>query len=125
MPRVTMDNLASAVMDILEKYGDDVTDLSYDAVKEVTKAGSQTLKGNPGGFGGSGKYSKGWTVTMEGDRMNPSGTIHNRKPGLPHLLEHGHAKRGGGWQGGKEHIAPVEKEVIEAFKEAIEKGVGG
>ena len=126
MAKVTIDNLASAVMEILDKYADDVNNVSEEAVKKVTKAGAQALKGNPGGFGGSGKYSSGWTTQFETGRLSTQGTIYNGKtPGLPHLLEKGHAKRGGGRTAGRAHIAPVEQEIIKSFEEAIEQGVSG
>lgn len=126
MAKVTIDNLASAVMEILDKYADDVNVVTDEAVKKVAKAGAQALKGNPGGFGGSGKYSSGWTTKYEGGRLYSKNTIYNGKtPGLPHLLEKGHAKRGGGRAPGRAHIAPVEQEIIKSFEEAIEQGVSG
>ena len=50
-------------------------------------------------------------------------TLYSKVPGLPHLLENGHAKRGGGRVPGKTHIAPVEQELIKQFEEQIEKAV--
>ena len=73
-------------------------------------------------FSGTGKYAAGWTSQAKEGRYSSQGIIYNRaKPGLPHLLEHGHAKRGGGRTDGKEHIAPVEQEVIKSFEEAIKE----
>lgn len=50
-------------------------------------------------------------------------------PGLAHLLEKGHASIGGGFVGGREHIAPAaeeafdnfEKYLLEAVQEAIDE----
>ena len=44
---------------------------------------------------------------------------------LAHLLEHGHAKRGGGRVSGKSHIAPAEQMGIDQLEDAIEKALGG
>ena len=70
---------------------------------------------------GTGKYAEGWTSRVETDRLSATGTIYTGKlPGLPHLLEHGHAKRGGGRVPGRVHIAPVEKILESAFMRAIQ-----
>ena len=112
MAKVTPDNFAAAIEAVLKDYADDVDKNMKAAVKDVTALGAKVLKGNPGGFGGSGKYSKGWTSTVETGRLSAQGTVYNAKlPGLPHLLENGHAKRGGGRVPGKVHIAPVEQQI--------------
>ena len=67
-------------------------------------------------FGGTGKYAEGWTSRFETERFSAQGIIYNKDvPGLPHLLEHGHAKRGGGRVPGREHVAPVEQILESAF----------
>lgn len=122
MARVTIDNLASAIEDILEQYEGDVEDLNAETVKEVVKLGVKAVKSNSGVFGGTGKYASGWTSQVETGRTSAQGTIYNKKvPGLPHLLEHGHAKRGGGRVPGRVHIAPVQDEIEKAFREELEK----
>lgn len=122
MARVTVENLASAIEDILEKYEGDVEDLTAETVKEVVKLGVKAVKSNSKAFGGTGKYASGWTSEVETGRMSSQGTIYNKRvPGLPHLLEHGHAKRGGGRVPGRVHIAPVQDEIEKAFRETLEK----
>ncbi|HSW63730.1 MAG TPA: hypothetical protein VLH56_10545 [Dissulfurispiraceae bacterium] len=73
----------------------------------------------------SGRYAKGWTLKAE--RMFGKPTqyiIHNKdRYQLTHLLEHGHAKRGGGRVQGQPHIAPVEKEVVDAYLAAVEEAI--
>lgn len=120
MAKVTIDNLAEAIGDVLEKYGEEVGDLTADAVKEATKLGAKAVKSNSKVFGGT-KYASGWTSQIESGRMSTQGTIYNAKvPGLPHLLEHGHAKRGGGRVDGRVHIAPVVDEIEKALTKEIE-----
>lgn len=120
--RVPIDALASAVAEILEEYGDNVQENLDDIVTDITKQGVKTLKGEARGTfrRHSGKYAAGWTSEIETGRFSSQGTIYNAKvPGLPHLLEHGHANRNGGRTAGRVHIAPVENELIKEFEEQV------
>lgn len=121
--KITADKLGEAIAEILEEYGDEVQKDMDDVVKDVGKAGVKAIKSASGVFGGTGKYRKGWTSQTDSERYGSTVTIYNRTPGLPHLLENGHAKRGGGRVPGKTHIAPVEQELIKQFEEQIEKAV--
>lgn len=119
--RVSPDQFQAAIMGLLKDYEGDVNEYVREATKQVVKKGAQQVKAASGIFGGTGRYSRGWTAQVEDGRLSAQGAVYNRDvPGLPHLLEHGHAKRGGGRTSGKEHIAPVEQEMIEAFEKALE-----
>jgi hypothetical protein len=51
-------------------------------------------------------------------------TVHSRnRYRLAHLLEKGHAKRGGGRVQGKSHIAPAEKNGEELLENLIRKAI--
>lgn len=119
------DALAATVNKILAKYGDDMKENVTDIVKDITKAGVKQLKAaSRGAVGGTGKYASGWTSQMETGRMSAQGTIYNGTvPGLPHLLEHGHALRNGGraagFVAGRPHIAEVEQKLIEEFETKV------
>ena len=124
------EQLHDAVMDILNDYKDDVHTGTKEAVKTVTKLGVKNVKAgaktkfkvHPRQDGKN--YWKGWTSIVETGRMSAQGTIYNRTlPGLPHLLENGHAKRGGGRVPGRVHIAPVQEEVTQALEKAIKKAI--
>lgn len=115
--KVTAATFASAVSGILKDYAEEKTKDTGDIVKAVAKKGALAIKNEslekfkPAGLK-KGRYGTGWTTTIEEKRLGTVATIHNAKyPGLPHLLENGHAKRGGGRVAGTAHIAPVEGEI--------------
>lgn len=116
-------DLAAEVGKILDKYADDLTVSMKDAAKEVARKGVQKVRENArGSFGGTGEYAKGWKSKVTEGRLSTSAVIYNKDaPGLPHLLEHGHAKRGGGRVEGRVHIKPVEDELVESFERAIRR----
>ena len=113
-------DFATAVKKILDDYQNDVNRNLGELVKKLGQKGAKEVKNQSGQFGGTGKYAKGWTSQYEESRLSETATIYNRTAGLPHLLENGHAKRGGGRVAGRSHIAPVEEKLIEEFTKAIE-----
>lgn len=122
--RSTVDTLATDIEQILEEYQDDVENLTVETVKEIGKKGVQALKSSSSVFKGTGKYKSGWSSKVEDTRMGAKAILYNSKlPGLPHLLEHGHAKRGGGRVSGTVHIQPVEDELEKAFTQELEKKI--
>lgn len=114
-------DLSAEIRKILDDYEVEVTDDMKAAIKAAAKAGVKKVKSNAKIFGGTGKYKKGWTSRVEEQRMSAQGTIYNKDvPGLPHLLENGHAKRGGGRTTGREHIRPVQDEIEQEFMKELE-----
>lgn len=118
-------DLEKAIGNILADYGDKIADNIKDATKEITKAGVKAVKTNARSqFGGTGKYASGWTSQVETNQMSAQGIIYNKSmPGLPHLLENGHAKRGGGRVPGRVHIEPVERQLVREFEEKITRAI--
>lgn len=116
--KVTAATFAAAVGDILKEYAEEKNKDVREVVKAVAKKGALAVKNEAlQDFPQqtklqNGRYGTGWTYTIEEKRLWTEATIYNSKyPGLPHLLEHGHATRGGGRTGEFVHIAPVEDEV--------------
>ena len=117
-------NLEADIKKILDEYEGDVKNLNEKTVKKIAQKGVKSLKSRSSVFKGTGKYASGWRSKVEVTRTDAKATLYNaRLPGLPHLLEHGHAKRNGGRVLGTVHIKPVEDELERAFSQEIESGL--
>ena len=119
--KVPVDRLTAEVEKILTEYGENVQQNLDEIVKQMSKKGAQTLRSqSKGTFNGTGAYAKGWTSKAETGRLSAQGTIYNKDlPGLPHLLEHGHANRGGGRTPGRVHIKTVEDALVKEFEQKV------
>lgn len=117
---VTLEKLPQAIKDVLDEYADEINDSIPEVTRAVGRKGLAAIKTSSKVFKGTGEYAKGWRLNVENKRLTSDAIIHNKKlPGLPHLLEHGHANRDGGRTEGKVHIAPVEKILVEEFERKL------
>ena len=84
----------------VEKLTETITEVARDSVKKL-KATSPKR---------TGQYARHWTYKLDRGRIKQGAVVFGDSPTyrLAHLLEHGHAKRGGGRSAPIEHIAPVE-----------------
>ncbi|HEL1978126.1 TPA: HK97 gp10 family phage protein [Streptococcus suis] len=118
MTRIGLDALETAIAKELEDFAKDTTDTMRSVVEEVTEEAIETLKTTSPKKTGS--YGKGWKSKATIDtNTGLTKTIHNRTPGLTHLLEDGHAKQNGGRVAGRKHIAPVEKAAIKTLEDKL------
>lgn len=102
-------DLSKAVSKILEEYGEEATKSLQLIVPAVGKdAASKLRKESPRK---TGRYKKGWTSTSAITHTGATATVYGRSGTyqLAHLLENGHAKRGGGRVPPVVHIKPVEE----------------
>ena len=117
---VTIEELPDAISKILKEYEGEINSEMPTIIRKVAQKGVQAMKSSASVFKGTGAYAKGWGYKFEPDRLRPTAKIHNKKlPGLPHLLEYGHANRNGGRTPGKVHIAPVEEKINRELEEKI------
>lgn len=122
--KIEIGRLTDTVHGILEKYTDEIAD-GMDAAAET--AASQCLKDIRANARRSFKvrtYDKMWTKKQTRSYRGQAGyLIYCRKPGLPHLLENGHARPDGGRVNGRPHIAPAEEKAVEDFQRAVEEAI--
>ena len=118
-------NLERAVKDILQDYSVEVSKAAAEAVTEVTKEATKKLRQTSPKR--KGRYAKGWASKVEKTTTTVDATVYGKTGTyqLAHLLENGHAKRGGGRVNGNTHIKPVEdwaiSEVEKRIREKVER----
>ena len=124
MANVNIDQLAAEIAKGLAEYSQDVVEKVNVSSEAVGKAAVKQLKQtSPKRHG---KYAKSWTMKTEPEVGQPHKRIvHVKAPHyrLTHLLEHGHAKVGGGRVEGKPHIRPAEEMVIKEFIDEVEEAI--
>ena len=124
MANVSVDQLTAEIAKELSRYSQDVVEKVNISSEAVGKAAVKQLKQtSPKRYG---KYAKSWTMKTEPEVGQPHKRIvHVKAPHyrLTHLLEHGHAKRGGGRVEGKPHIRPAEEMVIQEFVAEVEEAI--
>ena len=121
--RVSVDQLAQAVIEGLEEYNK----LATETVKKAVKKAGTTVKKEIGGSAPrrTGKYAASWrTKTTAESSTSLHVTVYSpSRYMLAHLLEHGHAKRGGGRVRAIPHIAPAEAVGEQQLTQDIERGL--
>lgn len=123
---INIDDLANEIVTMMENYSQEVTDGVKKAAGIVANEVNDEIKAHVT-FGGHGDYVKAFRIkkTYE-DKYNIGYVWHVEKPyyRLTHLLEKGHALRGGGRSRSFPHIkfgqALAEKRMEELTKGAIE-----
>ena len=124
MATIRPDQLAKEVMDGLEEYAGLAADVLK---KEIQKAGktakTQIEQKAPKK---TGRYAKSWAVKKTRETSNTlEVTVHSKnRYALAHLLENGHAKRGGGRVAAIPHIAPAEETALQSLEQNIERELG-
>ena len=123
MEKVKIGKLADAIMEGLEEYKDLATDEMKKSVKKSGKTVKQKIEKNAPKR--TGKYKKSWAVkTTKEDANSIEVTVHSRnRYQLAHLLEFGHAKRGGGRVRAIPHIAPAEEVGVKELEDEIERAL--
>ena len=118
---VSIDGLADAISDTLQQYSDAVIDGVKKAEDVTAKECRENLEADSP-VGATGKYKKGWKVTVTKDTpLEKHTVIHNKEYRLTHLLEDGHATRNGGRTKAEPHIKKNEEKANAAFEKRVEE----
>ena len=122
--KIPISEMDDAIMEELQKYSKLATDDMKDAVKDT----AASVRGTS--IWRSRRYRKvqeklvGKNVHEDSESIDL--VVHSRnRYQIAHLLENGHAKRGGGRVEGKPHIAPAEQRGNETLVKTIEQKLKG
>lgn len=120
---VSIDRMAEAIMEGLNEYAE----LAADEMKKAVKNSAKTVKDEIGSGAPerTGKYAKSWRTKTTKESANALEiTVYSpSRYMLAHLLENGHAKRGGGRVRAIPHIAPAEQHGAEQLEREIEEAL--
>ena len=117
MAFIKVNELAGEIVLAIQAYTEDVSEAIDQAARDTAKAMAKDLRETSPKD--TGEYAKGWTHRKEAPG---SYRVYNKKkPQLTHLLEHGHAKAGGGRVEGIPHIKPAQDRYVPEFEKKVQQ----
>lgn len=118
--RIESAKLADTVMGYIEEYHDEAILANEKAVRRVAQKATKELK-KSGTYGGT-KYRQSLSYSIDKTRISVTANVGSRKyPGLTHLLEFGHALKGGGRTTEFKFVAPINDTIEEKYVTEMEK----
>lgn len=119
---VNLDAFSSSLESIFKEYANSVDEALADGLKEGAKVAAQEWRnGAKSAFNGD-KYWRSIRRKFVNVKDAPYSVVYSTIPGLPHLLENGHATIGGGRVAGRTHIKPAAESGFDtAYKKAKEE----
>ena len=119
----SVDDMASEIMKGLTEYADLADTEMKKAVRKTATEVKKELSCNAPKD--TGANSKSWaTKKVRENSHSQDMMVHSKnRYQLAHLLEHGHAKRGGGRVAASPHIAPAEENGEELLENLIRKAL--
>jgi BMFP domain-containing protein YqiC len=123
--KVSIDQLEDAIIKELEEYASLASDDLKDAVRKTAKDVRTDIRDSAPVR--TGKYKRSWSVKKVSETADSINlVVHSRnRYQIAHLLEHGHAKRGGGRVAAMPHIAPAEQKGNEELEKLIKQKLKG
>ena len=123
--RISVDEMADAIIEGMQEYAALASENVKSAVKKSAKQVKEQISSSAPER--TGRYAKSWAVktTEESSQKLVQTVCSPSRYMLSHLLEKGHAKRGGGRVRAIPHIAPAEEAGIEMFERLVEEALRG
>lgn len=133
---INIDQLADAVMDVLEEYRDVTIDVMKGAVDKVSRETVAEIRGDipAAGIGGTGDYRKSWASKKDAGargRYTYAKVVYAKAPHyrLTYLLEKGHdlivRKKPLGRVKAFVHIRPAADAAADNLEQCIKNGLKG
>lgn len=117
----SIDDMADEIMNGLTEYAELADTAMKKAVRKTATSVKNEISANAPVK--SGRYKKSWTTKKVKENSHSLEiTVHSKdRYQIAHLLEKGHAKRGGGRVAAIPHIAPAEENGADLLESLIEK----
>ena len=117
----SIDDMADEIMKGLTEYSDLADSAMKKAVRKTATSVKKEISANAPVK--SGRYKKSWTTKKVKENSHSLEiTVHSKdRYQIAHLLEKGHAKRGGGRVVAIPHIAPAEENGADLLESLIKK----
>lgn len=118
-----VDNMAMEIMKGLMEYAELADTEMKKAVRKTATAVKNDISANAPKK--TGRYKKSWAAKKVKENSHTlEMTVHSKdRYQIAHLLEHGHAKRGGGRVAAIPHIAPAEQHGEDMLIHLIEEAL--
>lgn len=118
------DEFAMALAEVLGDIASASEDALFDCVHDALVEGRDEWRRNAAEHDalyheGNWKYGENVTYRTLRKKSGVEGHIFSRKPGLPHLLEKGHAKIGGGSTRAYPHVKPAADYAFEYVRRML------
>ena len=119
----SIDDMADEIMKGLTEYADLTNESMKKAVRKTATSVKKEISANAPKK--TGAYAKSWATKKTKENSHSlEMTVHSKnRYQLAHLLEHGHAKRGGGRVAARPHIAPAEQNGEALLENLIKKAL--
>ena len=119
----SINDMADEIMKGLTEYADLTNESMKKAVRKTATSVKKEISANAPKK--TGAYAKSWSTkkTKENSHSLEMTVQSKNRYQLAHLLEKGHAKRGGGRVAGKPHIAPAEENGVQMLENLIEEAL--
>ena len=119
----SINDMADEIMKGLTEYADLTNESMKKAVRKTATSVKKEISSNAPKK--TGAYAKSWTAKKTKENSHSlEMTVHSKnKYQLAHLLEKGHAMRGGGRVSGRPHITPAEENGIQLLEKLIEEAL--
>jgi hypothetical protein len=114
---VEEDEFAAAMSEIFGDIVDASDEAVFQCVHDALELGRDEWRRGAKGYGW--KYGRHVTYRALRQKHGTEGHIYSRKPGLPHLLEKGHAKIGGGRTQAYPHVKPAADYAFKFVREHL------
>lgn len=122
---VAPDAFAAGVADILGEVERATEGALNRGVQDGIRITAREWRANAAStFGGSGAYAGSIRSRVDSRGESPEAHAYSSMPGLPHLLEKGHATIGGNFVAGRSHIAPAAESGFRRTVDVIREELG-